>query len=410
MFKCKILLVLQHQKNNLLLADLLGNNYLVCEGNNELDFQQNFDLCIIDGASLARFLPILKQKKQAEKPLFLPVILISQRNDITLSTRNLWQIVEDIIFTPIRKQVLLAKIEVLLQTRRLSLQLRLSKNQSLPLDKIQEDQLINLMELSTDLETALNQRKLIVYYQPIIHLLTRKLIGFEALARWIHPNLGFIPPDQFIPLAIDISRIIELDLYMLEQASQQMNLWQSQLNNLPNLTISVNISSQCFSKPDLPLIVGDILQKTGFNPCQVKIEITERNILTESAQTLKSLEQLKELGCELWLDDFGTGYSSMSYLHFLPLDGLKIDKSFVQSFAENSKNQKIIQSIFALAEDFGIQIIAEGIETKTQLEQLQLSGCQYGQGYLFAKPLSAIQAEEYILSNLAAHRKVIGNR
>lgn len=401
MFKDKILLILHNQKNSLLLKEFLQENYQIYEGSNKLDFETNFDLCIIDGIYLEQYWENLKSKKHQEKPLFLPVILLSQRSDINLSTRNLWQLVEDVILLPIGKKFFLAKIENLLQTRRLSWQLRLTKNQIIELknqENNREAKITDLGELSNDLETAINQKELLVYYQPIVNLSNNKLIGFEALARWIHPTLGFIPPEQFIPLAIDINKIREIDLLILEKATSQMKIWQSQGLFKDDLSISVNISAQCFMEENLVSNMKNILDKTGFNPCQIKMEITERNVLAETAYTLKKLEELKELGLELWLDDFGTGYSSMSYLHFFPLNGLKIDKSFVQTLEQSQKTVKLVELILTLASDFNLAVIAEGIETETQLQQIKLSGCQYGQGYWFSKPLSPSQVIDYLPS------------
>lgn len=232
-------------------------------------------------------------------------------------------------------------------------------------------------------------------YQPIICLSTGKLVGFEALVRWRHPQRGLVSPAKFIPIAEETGLIIPLGQWVLWEACRQFQEWQeinSRNNSTKPFTVAVNISGKQFSQPSLILQIQRILHKTGINPQGLKIEITESVVMENAESASKVLFQLRELGMQLSVDDFGTGYSSLSYLHRFPINTLKVDKSFVTNMGVNGENCEIVRAIVTLAHSLGLDVVAEGIETKQQLTLLKNLGCEYGQGYLFSKPVDVATA------------------
>ncbi|HEY9402153.1 MAG TPA: EAL domain-containing protein [Pyrinomonadaceae bacterium] len=252
---------------------------------------------------------------------------------------------------------------------------------------------LNLLRLENDLRRALERQEFRVYYQPIVALETGHIAGFEALVRWQHPERGFISPAEFISVAEDTNLIIPLGLRVLHEACLQMARWhwQSPANKL--LTLSVNLSGKQFSQPDLVERIEQILDETGLDPRRLKLEITESVVMENAESAIAMLARLKTLGVQLSIDDFGTGYSSLSYLHRFPIDTLKIDRSFVNLMNEGAENSEIVRTIRTLAGNMGMEVVAEGIETLGQLNQLMELKCEYGQGYLFSKPVEAGAAE-----------------
>lgn len=245
------------------------------------------------------------------------------------------------------------------------------------------------LQLETDLRRAIERQELQVYYQPIVALKTSTITGFEALLRWEHPDLGFISPSKFIPIAEETGLIIPLGQWVINEACKQLHLWRIKFPSA-RLTMSVNFSSKQFAFPRVAESIKEILDTYKLPPNLIHLEITESVLVENSQQIDRTLQQLKNLGIILCLDDFGTGYSSLSYLHRFPIDLLKIDRSFVMGMSsdeDNDDNSKIeiIQTILALAESMGIQVIAEGVETKEQLTKLKALKCQHGQGYFFSK-------------------------
>ncbi|MBE9137878.1 EAL domain-containing protein [Nodosilinea sp. LEGE 07088] len=237
-----------------------------------------------------------------------------------------------------------------------------------------------------------------LYYQPIVSLETGEILGFEALSRWLHPTDGMVFPGNFIPIAEETGLVVPLGIWVIEEGCRQLQQWQSKFSN-PSLSMSFNVSARQFSQPDMVFRIQDVLNRYQLRPTSIKLEITE-SILLETAQTItERLEQLRAIGVQLSLDDFGTGYSSLQYLNDLPVDTLKIDRSFVQSLQRH--DGKIIQAIIGLAQNLGMTVIAEGIETQEQLAYLKNLNCDQGQGYLFARPLSRTAAEN-ILSTTAS--------
>ena len=252
------------------------------------------------------------------------------------------------------------------------------------------------LQLETDLRHALERRELYLAYQPIISLRSAKLVGFEALARWNHPEKGLISPEDFIPVAEENGYIIPIGQWTLEEACRQMREWQDQSSgNLP-LTMSVNLSGRQFAQDQLIQRIMETLDNAGVPPDRLKLEITESVVMDNIETAISMLRQLRELGVRLSIDDFGTGYSSLSYLHRLPIDHLKIDRSFVTGMVENSENAEIVRTIVALAKNLGMDIVAEGVETTEQLQRLRHLHCEHGQGYLFSRPMDARQATELV--------------
>jgi c-di-GMP phosphodiesterase len=249
--------------------------------------------------------------------------------------------------------------------------------------------------LERDLRLAWKHRELQLFYQPITALDTHQTIGFEALARWLHPTQGWISPTIFIPFAEQIRLIEQLGLWVLRQACRQLHLWQQQFPINPPLTMSVNVSSLQLTRPDLAEQVERACREAKIAPSSLRLEITESTFIENSEMTITCLQQLKDLGIQLYLDDFGTGYSSLSRLQDLPIDVLKIDRSFV-----SQKKWQVIWSILLLAESLGLEVITEGVETSEELEKLKLLGCKHVQGFFFSPPVDSHMATELISASL----------
>jgi EAL domain-containing protein (putative c-di-GMP-specific phosphodiesterase class I) len=241
-----------------------------------------------------------------------------------------------------------------------------------------------------------------VEYQPIVSLESGRVSGFEALVRWNHPERGLVSPVEFIPAAEETGLIIPLDLWVLRQACRQMSVWQARYRPDVPWSMSVNLSSKHFIQPDLIEHIDRVLQETELDPRSLRLEITESVIMghTESATSL--LRQIKERGVGLSMDDFGTGYSSLSYLHKFSFDILKIDRSFVGRIGPNGEHSEIVATIVALAHNLGMRVVAEGVETAEQRDQLRALSCQYGQGYLFSRPVPPAAAEAILEKEAAA--------
>ncbi|MEH1889408.1 MAG: EAL domain-containing protein [Nostoc sp.] len=267
-------------------------------------------------------------------------------------------------------------------------------------DSTMYTQVTKLLELEMDLRRAVERQEFQIHYQPIVLLETDKIIGFEALVRWQHPQHGLVPPDNFIPLAEETGLIIPIGYWVLREACRQMRAWQVQFPTDPPLTISVNLSTKQFSQPELIDQINQIMQETGLEAGNLKLEITE-SVLMENIQLATfMLLQLQQMNIQLHLDDFGIGYSSLSYLHRFPSNALKIDRSFIIKIGANGENLEIIQAIIALAHSLNIDVIAEGVETVEQLAQLKAMKCNYAQGYFFSKPLDSKSVETLIASGI----------
>jgi len=248
------------------------------------------------------------------------------------------------------------------------------------------------LNMEADLHKALERSEFLLHYQPITALESNKIIGFEALVRWDHPGHGLVSPGTFIPFAEETGSIIPMGLWVIEQACRQMTGWNEQFAPDGLLTISVNLSASQLVQPGFANQVEQILKRTGLPGNLLNLEITEGAIVGDAIAASRVLEQLKSLGIAIHLDDFGTGYSSLSYLHTLPLDVLKIDRIFVDTMEKETSDSGLVRNIIAIAHELGIEVVAEGIETSSQLELLVSYGCNYGQGYLIARPQAAEDA------------------
>lgn len=235
-----------------------------------------------------------------------------------------------------------------------------------------------------------------VVYQPIVSLATERIVGFEALLRWQHSELGSISPVQFIPIAEETGLIVPLGEWILFQACRQLRIWEEQKHAGIPLKMSVNISGRQFSQTDLIYQIDRILQLTGVRGSNLKLEVTESAIMDNADSATKMLLELKERQIQLCMDDFGTGYSSLSYLHRFPLDTLKIDRSFVSPINSFRDKSEIVQTIVTLAHNLGMSVVAEGVETPIQKKTLRSLGCEFAQGYLFSKPVDAEMATQLI--------------
>jgi diguanylate cyclase (GGDEF)-like protein len=256
---------------------------------------------------------------------------------------------------------------------------------------------LNLLRLESELRKALEAKEFIVYYQPIVTTEDKKLVGFEALVRWNHPQKGIISPLKFIPLAEETGLIVPLEHWIFNESCRQIKQWQEQ-KLIPeyNFSVSVNISPSQFAEPDFIAKIDQALAKNQLESRFLKLEITEGVIIENADSATKILKQLKQRNIQVSLDDFGTGYSSLSYLHRFPLDTLKIDRSFVGRMGSKGEKLEIISTIINLAHSLGMNVIAEGVETEAQFEQLKAEKCEMIQGYLFAKPMDPQKTENYL--------------
>jgi EAL domain-containing protein (putative c-di-GMP-specific phosphodiesterase class I) len=256
--------------------------------------------------------------------------------------------------------------------------------------------MVTRLNLENDLQRALENQEFVLYYQPIVHLQTQKCAGFEALVRWQHPKRGMIAPIEFIPCLETTGLIVNVGLFVLKQACEQLQAWQQK--GWTNLSMSVNLSVRQFRSPTLLADIDRILAETQIQPSCLKLEITESAIMENAEMAIHLTEKLRSRQIQISIDDFGTGYSSLSYLHRFPVDNLKIDRSFVKEIQDHNRNYHVVNTILALSQQLNLSVIAEGIETPQQQQWLQTLGCEFGQGYLFSKPLPAAEIEKQYLN------------
>ena len=236
------------------------------------------------------------------------------------------------------------------------------------------------------LRGATERGELVLHFQPMVNLKSGQIEGMEALLRWNHPELGLVPPLDFIPLAEETGLIIPIGEWVLRTACAQARAWQDA--GLPPLRLAVNLSARQFQK-DLVAQVASVLEETGLAPRYLELELTESMVMQNPEKAVATLDALDQMGVRLSIDDFGTGYSSLSYLKRFPIDTLKVDRSFVRDIPGDADDMLITTGIIGLAHSLGIQVVAEGVETSAQLSFLRAQNCDAMQGYYFSKPLPA---------------------
>src|SRR5205085_4841301 len=276
------------------------------------------------------------------------------------------------------------------------------KARSVVFDQSMHSRVLETMQLETDLRRAVEREELVVHYQPIVALAGRHMRGFEALVRWQHPERGLLTPDKFIPLAEEMGLIGDIGRHVLRTACRQMRTWQGRFAHAAQLSMSVNLSSKEFLQPDLVEQVLDVLEATHLAPRSLRLEVTESLMVENVEKATEVLRRMRAHGMQLSLDDFGTGYSSLSYLHQFPFNVLKVDRSFVAQIDRHDENREIVRTILLLAQNLGMDVVAEGVETEAQFAALRKLGCEYGQGYLFAPALTAEAATEMIAHSAPA--------
>ena len=276
-------------------------------------------------------------------------------------------------------------------------------------DKKLHEKALHLLQRETDLRKAIDKREFETHYQPIVSLKTRSLVGFEALVRWKHPQLGLIYPGSFISIAEDTGLVIPITRMIVEEACRDLKTWQDQIIDLQKLTMNVNISSRYFLQPGLLEDIENVLRIVDLPPEHLKLEITETALMEDVKDTIHLVGRMRDYGLQIVIDDFGTGYSSLSYLQRLPIDTLKIDRSFVSRIQNRPNgNRNIVEAIISLAHRLDMIVVAEGVETLEQYTILLDMNCPFGQGYLFSKPLSKAQVDELIEEMLAYSQSAPG--
>jgi diguanylate cyclase (GGDEF)-like protein/PAS domain S-box-containing protein len=265
-------------------------------------------------------------------------------------------------------------------------------------DKEMYEQNLKTIQLDNDLRYALERQEFELYYQPIVHLSSEKLAGFEALIRWHHPERGLVPPIEFIPIAEETGAIIAIGDWVLNQACQQISIWQSQFLEAKSLKMSINLTCQQIREKNLVEKLDRVLAATGIDGSTIRLEITESSMMDQGEETIAKLEELRARNIQLSIDDFGQGYSSLSYLHRFPVNTLKIDRTFVELMSSGGQNLEIIRTIILLAHTLNMSVVAEGVETHEQMSTLRQLGCEYAQGYFFSRPIIAADAEQLIKS------------
>ncbi|BCJ94903.1 hypothetical protein acsn021_24720 [Anaerocolumna cellulosilytica] len=256
------------------------------------------------------------------------------------------------------------------------------------------EKLMEKIQTQSELRKAIENNEFMVFYQPQMDLQTDRIVGFEALIRWNHPEKGIIPPGEFISLAEETGLIVPIGTWVLQEACYQLKQWEDM--GYTNLIVAVNISVRQFKDQDFVQMVKTVVEETGVNPSCLELEITETIALQDMEYTISIIEKLREMGVVFSLDDFGTGYSSMSYLKRLPVNNLKIDKSFLDTVLDSRSDQSIVKTIISLAQTLDLTVIAEGVEKDEQGLFLKKAKCNKAQGYLYSKPLPKEEAEEFL--------------
>jgi polar amino acid transport system substrate-binding protein len=257
------------------------------------------------------------------------------------------------------------------------------------------------IEIQSEMRKALEREEFILFYQAQMDLETSKVVGFEALIRWNHPTRGMVTPEDFIYLAEETGLIIPMGKWVLYTACRQLKQWEDE--GYGDIHMAVNLSARQFKDKDLVKLVYDVITETGIDSNKLELEITESIALDDIDYTISTIKELKKIGVSFSLDDFGTGYSSMSYLKRLPVNNLKIDKSFLDSVMENSNDQKIIETIISLAQNLDLYVVAEGVEKYEQETFLKAVNCNKAQGFLYSKPVPRDLAVQFLKKQGTLH-------
>src|ERR1700741_2352895 len=260
------------------------------------------------------------------------------------------------------------------------------------------------LRLESDLRKAMTERQFRVFYQPVVHLATRRIVSFEALLRWDHPSQGLISPYRFIEAAEGSGILVSIGHWLILQACQQLRAWETQNYSQQPVNVTVNLSARQFADARLASDIQNALQQTGIDPSRLQLEITESTATADPKLTITVLSHLKHLGIGIILDNFGTGTTSLRGLRQFPVDALKIDRSLVQEMQSDLAACDIVELMIALAHKMKLSAIAEGIETPRQAERLLELGCEYGQGYYFSQPLEAKAADQFMKQSVASAR------
>jgi EAL domain-containing protein (putative c-di-GMP-specific phosphodiesterase class I) len=236
------------------------------------------------------------------------------------------------------------------------------------------------------LRHAIGSNQFYLEYQPVVDLMTNRTVSFEALMRWRHPELGLVPPTRFVPIAEKSGLIVALGQHAISEALSQLRSWMDA--GVPCVPIAVNVAPEQLTRTDFPALVAQLTSAAAMDASWLRFEITESALLKNPERMIESLRQLRKLGSQVLIDDFGTGYSALSYLTQLPVDTLKIDRSFITDLSRGNANSQIVTAVIDMARRLNLKTVAEGVETKEQALQLRRKGCNYAQGFFYSKPLS----------------------
>jgi EAL domain-containing protein (putative c-di-GMP-specific phosphodiesterase class I) len=252
------------------------------------------------------------------------------------------------------------------------------------------------LRMEMDLRRAVERDQLVLHYQPVVSLSTGGVVAVEALVRWQHPERGLIPPLEFIPVAERTGVIAEIGRWVLARACQQLKSWEREFGYDAPQSVWINVSPKQFAQRDLADSVGELFESLSFEPRRIKFEITESILLEDIELATRTLGELRRLGVQVFMDDFGTGYSSLTYLGRLPLDGIKVDRSFVSQMGDDARQAQLVGTIITLIRNLGLEPIAEGVETDQQARLLREMGCAFAQGFVFCRPLPAREIDDLL--------------
>jgi EAL domain-containing protein (putative c-di-GMP-specific phosphodiesterase class I) len=274
------------------------------------------------------------------------------------------------------------------------------RNQAVVFDQGMHDQAAARLEAESGLRRALERDELRVHYQPVVDVGTGATVGFEALVRWQHPDLGLLPPDYFIAVAEETGLIVPLGEWVLQRALKQTSHWRATVPGGADLWVAVNLSARQLRSSNLVEMLSDVLSEVDIPPAAVRLEITESVVMAEVGRTIDALDSIRELGISLAIDDFGTGYSSLSYLKRLPVSTIKIDRSFVAGLAGSDPSAvALVDAIISMGRALHLEVIAEGVETPEQVHTLSRLGAGLAQGYVWSPPIEASQIPDWIMNS-----------